>query len=125
MSSTNASVTSAPAGTRYGFAAMRIARFASATSRSTAVPRTATLIGARGSTDSARGGVALRDPRDAVLGIRDALVIHAEEELAEGVLDALHVAQREIGVVELSFGEAFVDDAVDHDADGLGVLLRK
>src|ERR1700716_1063547 len=71
---------------------------------------------------AARGG---RDAGDAVLGIRDALVVHAEEQLAERVLDSLDVAEREIALVELPVGDALVDDAVDHRADRLGVLLRE
>src|SRR6266513_2676508 len=60
---------------------------------------------------AARGGL---DAGDAVLGVRDALVILAEEELAERVLDALDIAEGEV---------ALVDDAVDHRADRLGILL--
>src|SRR6266550_5044372 len=69
---------------------------------------------------AARGGL---DAGDAVLGVRDALVIHAEEELAERVLDALDIAEGEVAFVELSVGDALVDDAVDHRADRLGILL--
>src|SRR5438094_986844 len=45
---------------------------------------------------AARGGL---DAGDAVLWVRDALVVHAEEELAEGVLDALDVTEREVALV--------------------------
>src|SRR6185503_7258903 len=44
---------------------------------------------------SARGGVALRQTRDPILGIRNALVVHPEEQLAEGVLDLLHVGEHD------------------------------
>src|SRR5258705_8019983 len=71
---------------------------------------------------AARGGL---DAGDAVLGVRDALVIHAEQELAERVLDPLDVAEGEIAFVELSVGDALVDHAVDHGADRLGVLLAQ
>src|SRR3989440_8550924 len=69
---------------------------------------------------AARGGL---DAGDAVLGVRDALVVHAEEELAERVLDALDVAEGEVALVELSVGDALVDDPIDHAADRLGILL--
>src|SRR5438445_12607749 len=69
---------------------------------------------------AARGGL---DAGDAVLRVRDALVVHAEEELAEGVLDALDIAEREVALVELSVGDALVDDAVDHRADRFRILL--
>src|SRR5207253_8675692 len=69
---------------------------------------------------AARGGL---DAGDAVLWVRDALVVHAEEELAEGVLDALDVTEREVALVELSVGDALVDDAVAHSTDGLVHLL--
>src|SRR5438046_10675123 len=69
---------------------------------------------------AARGGL---DAGDAVLRVRDALVVHAEEELAERVLDALDVAEGEVALVELSVGDALVDDAVDHRAYRLGILL--
>src|SRR5437879_556198 len=71
---------------------------------------------------AARGGL---DAGDAVLGIRDALVIHAEEQLAERVLDPLDVTEREIAFVELPVGDALVDDAVDHRADRFGIFLRE
>src|SRR4029077_5253597 len=63
------------------------------------------------------------DAGDAILGIRDALVVHAEEQLAERVLDLFDVAEGEVAFVELSIGDALVDDAVDHPADGLRILL--
>src|SRR5947207_11233409 len=69
---------------------------------------------------AARGGL---DAGDAVLRVRDALVVHAKEELAERVLDALDVAEREVALVELSVGDALVDDAVDHRADRFRILL--
>src|SRR5438552_2656970 len=68
----------------------------------------------------ARGGL---DAGDAVLWVRDALVVDAEEELAERVLDALDIAEREVALVELSVGDALVDDAVDHRADRFRILL--
>src|SRR5207249_9391357 len=71
---------------------------------------------------AARGGL---DARDAILGIRDALVVHAEQQLAERVLDALDVAEREIAFVELSIGDALVDDAIDHRTDRVGILLAE
>src|SRR2546427_2273611 len=71
---------------------------------------------------AARGGL---DAGDAVLGIRDALVVHAEEELAERVLDALDIAEGKVAFVELSVGDALVDDPVHHAADRLGILLAE
>src|SRR2546421_3446465 len=69
---------------------------------------------------AARGGL---NAGDAVLGIRDALVVHAEEELAERVLDAFDVTEGEVALVELSVRDALVDDAVDHPADRFRILL--
>src|SRR5256886_14507644 len=69
---------------------------------------------------AARGGL---DAGDAILGIRDPLVVHAEEELTERVLDALDVAESQVALVELPVGDALVDDAVDHATDRLGILL--
>src|SRR5207237_10566619 len=71
---------------------------------------------------AARGG---RDAGDAVLGIWDALVVHAEEELAERFLDPFDVAEREVAFVELTVADALVDDSIDHPADRLGILLAE
>src|SRR5438132_8041302 len=120
-SSTNASVSTAPAGTRYGRAAARMARRARVRSAG-AVPRRAILTPRVAAGSLAGGGVALRKTRDAVLRVRDALVVHAEEQLAERVLDALDVAEREVALVELAFRQTLAHDLVDHRADGVGVL---
>src|SRR3989454_9814481 len=69
---------------------------------------------------AARGGL---DAGDAVLGIGDPLVVHAEEKLAERVLDALDVAEGQVALIELPVGDALVADAGDHATDRLGVLL--
>src|SRR5438067_3225873 len=71
---------------------------------------------------AARGGL---DAGDAILGVRDALVVHAEEQLAERVLDPLDVAEGEIAFVELTVADALVDDSIDHRADRLGILLAE
>src|SRR3989304_8035368 len=54
---------------------------------------------------------------DLVLGILDALVIHPEELLHEGLADLLEVAQGEVGLVELAVFEALPDDRRDHRPD--------
>src|SRR2546428_2971947 len=69
---------------------------------------------------AARGGL---DAGGAVLGIRDPLLGHAEEKLAERVLDALDVAEGQVALIELPLGHALVDDAVDHATDPLRILL--
>src|SRR5688572_29200722 len=66
-----------------------------------------------------------RDPRYPILWIRDALVVHAEEELAERVFDPLDVAQREVALVELPFGQPVADDPFHHRAYRLRLLLRE
>src|SRR3972149_9900019 len=63
------------------------------------------------------------DAGDAVLGVRDALVVHAREQLAERVPDAADVAQRQIALVELPVRDALLDDLVDHRPDRLRRLL--
>src|SRR5438477_681146 len=65
------------------------------------------------------------DARDAIFGVRDPLVVHPEEQLAERVLCPLDVAEREVALVKLSIRDALVDDAVDHPADRFRVLLRE
>src|SRR6266851_2016744 len=115
-SDTNATCTSASRGKPYGRAARRIARRIGATSHG-ASPTMAMRIAL-----AARGGL---DAGDAVLGVRDALVIHAEKQLAESVLDALDVAEGEVALVQLPVGHALVDHAVDHRADRLGILLAE
>src|SRR5207244_500768 len=95
-SDTNATCTSASRGRPYGRAVRRIAWRIGASSHG-ASPAMAMRIGL-----AARGGL---DAGDAVLGIRDALVVDAKEELAERVLDALDVPEREVAFVELPVGD--------------------
>ena len=50
-------------------------------------------------------------------------MVHAEEELAERVLDALDVAVCQIALVELTIRDALVDHPIHHRADRVRVLL--
>src|SRR5206468_1264571 len=93
-SSTNARATSLSRGSRSGRSAARMTRRTGARSQgaspATAV-RTALLAARRG-----------LDAGHAVFGVRDALVVHAEEQHAERVLGLLHVAEGQVAFVELS-----------------------
>src|SRR5205807_6573036 len=102
----------------YGRAARRIAARTGARSQG-ASPETATRTRARSALGAGRG----LDARDAVFGVWDALVVHAEEELAERVLDALDVAVCQIALVELTIRDALVDHPIHHRADRVRVLL--
>src|SRR5678816_684673 len=57
------------------------------------------------------------DAGDPVFRIWDPLVVHAKEQLAEGVLDPRDVAQGQVALVELALRETIADDALDHRAD--------
>src|SRR4029078_5355289 len=54
---------------------------------------------------------------DGVLRVRDPGVIHPEKLSDERVLDPFEVSEREVAFVELSVGDALVDDPRDHRPD--------
>src|SRR4026209_2482932 len=54
---------------------------------------------------------------DGVLRVRDPGVIHPEKLGDERVLDPFEVSEREVAFVELSVGDALVDDPRDHRPD--------
>ena len=62
---------------------------------------------------------------DRVLRVRDPRVVHAQQLLDERRPDPLQVAQRQVALVELSVGDALLDDPRDHRPDGRLVARRQ